>query len=119
MNPKKLTLTYVVTYLAIGGLGLAFFPQQILKLFLSNGDYSEVMPRMVGMFMLVLSYLIYRILRFEDWKYYPATLVARSGIVVFLIWMYFQSRDPFFLVVNGIVLLGLLPSMFVYFRDKK
>ena len=87
MHPKKLTLSYVTTYLAIGGLGLSFFPQQMLQLFLSNGEYGEVMPRMVGMFMLVLSYLIYRMVRFEDWKYYPATIVARSGIVIFLLWM--------------------------------
>jgi len=42
MNGKKLTFTYLVTYLAIGGLGFALFPAETLKLFFSNGDFVDI-----------------------------------------------------------------------------
>ena len=59
MKAQKITLAYLVTYLAIGGLGFTLFPNQVLQLFLSNGDYGDIMPRMVGMFMCALSFLIF------------------------------------------------------------
>ncbi len=116
MKAKKLTLTYLTTYLFIGGVGFAFFPAQILKLFLSTGEYGDIMPRVVGMFMCVLGFLIYRILKFEDWKYYVLTIYARSAIVAFLLWIYFISRDPMWLLLEGIVLIGLIPSVIVHFK---
>ncbi len=115
MKARKLTLTYLTTYLAIGGIGFALFPYQTLKLFFSNGDYGDIMPRVAGMFMCALSFLIFRILRNKDWKYYTATIYVRSVIVPFLFWMYYKSNDPMLLVVNSIVLVGLIPSMIVHF----
>ncbi len=119
MKAKKITLTYLTTYLAIGGIGFALFPDQILKLFFSNGNYGDIMPRMVGMFMCALGFLIFRILKNEDWKYYSATIYVRSSIVLFLFWLYYKSDDPMLLVVNGIVLLGLIPSIFIHFGNKE
>ena len=119
MKAKKLTLTYVVIYLAIGGLGFMFFPKQVLKLFLSNGDYGDIMPRMVGMFMCALSFLIFRIVKNEDWHYYLSTIYVRTGIVITMGWLYFKSQDPMFLVVTGIVLVGLIPSIFIHLKNKK
>ena len=77
------------------------------------------MPRMVGMFMCALGFLIYRILKNKDWKYYSATIYVRSGIVLFLFWLYYVSRDPMLIVVNGIVLIGLIPSIVVHFGNKE
>ncbi len=119
MKSKKLTLAYLSTYLAVGGIGLAFFPAQTLKLFFSNGDYGNIMPRIVGMFMGALSFLIYRIIKNEDWKYYTATIYVRSIIVLFLFWLFYLSNDPLFLVLNGIVLIGLLPSILIQFKSKE
>ncbi len=113
---KKLTLWYLVTYLAVGGLGLAFMPGMALELFLSTGDYGDVMPRLVGMFMLVLSGLIAAITVNQDFKYYPVTLVARSFIVVFMGVLYSRTDDPLFLVLIGIVLVGLIPGFIVQIR---
>ena len=114
MKVKKLALTYLTTYLAIGGIGFAFFPSETLRLFFSSGDYGDIMPRLAGMFMCAWSFLIFRILNNEDWKYFSATIYVRSAIVLFLFWMYFKSNDPMFLAVNVIVLLGLLPSIVVH-----
>lgn len=116
MIARKLTLIYLTTYLAIGGIGLAFFPLQILKLFFSNGDYGDIMPRLVGMFMGALSYIIFRIVRNEDWQYYSVTIYVRSIIVLFLFWLHYKSQDPLFLVLNGIVLIGLVPSIVIHLK---
>ena len=115
MNSKKVSLTYVALYLSIGGLGFVVHPEFILKVFFSTGDYGTIMPRLVGMFMLALGFLVYRIVSHNDWKYYLATIQLRSLIVVFLLWLFFLSGDLMFLVVNGIVLVGLLPSIWIHF----
>ena len=52
MGKTRLSLFYLAGYLSIGGFCLLVFPQTAVGLLLSNGDYSNVMLRMVGVFML-------------------------------------------------------------------
>ncbi len=118
MKAKKITLTYLVTYLAIGGVGFTLFPNQVLDLFLSNGDYGDIMPRMTGMFMCALSFLIFRIIRNEDWHYYAATIYVRSTLVLILSWLFYKSSDPMLLIVMGIVLIGLIPSIVIHLKSR-
>lgn len=115
---KKVTLTYLASYLFIGGIGFGFIPEMALKLFMSTGSYGEVMPRMVGMFMIVLGFLILLFIKNNDYKYYLPTIIARSFIVIFLGVLYWKSNDPLFIIVNIIVLIGLLPSILVFLKDK-
>ncbi len=115
---KKITLTYLATYLYIGGIGFGFVPELALKIFMSTGNYGLIMPRMVGMFMIVLAFLITLFIRNQDYKYYLPTILARTFIVLFLAVLYLRSYDPLFLIVNGIVLVGLIPSYFAYFMGK-
>lgn len=115
---KRLTLIYLTGYLAVGGVGLLFAPDLTLSLLLSNGEYGDVMPRVVGMFMLALSALIGSFVRREDYSYYLTTIIARSFIVVTLTVLYLRSNDPLFLVLDAIVLLGLLPAMYVQFKGQ-
>ena len=118
MNLKRLTLTYVVIYLMMGGLGLAAVPDLFLKLFQSNQDYGDIMPRVVAMFMIALSGLIAAMLYFKDFKYYGFSIVVRTFIVLFLFFLYFLNNDPFFIVINIIVLIGLIPSYIIFMKDK-
>lgn len=111
---KRLTLIYLTGYLAVGGLGFLLVPDLALTLLLSNGEYGDVMPRVVGMFMLVLSGLIGSFVRRGDYSYYLTTIVARSFIVVTLSVLYVRTGDPLFLVLDAIVLVGLLPSIWVH-----
>ena len=117
MKAKKITLTYLVTYLAIGGLGFTLFPKQVLALFLSTGEYGDIMPRMTGMFMCALSFLLFKIMRNGDWHYYSATIYVRSVIVLILVWLFFKSNDPMLLILTGIVLLGLIPSIVIHLKN--
>ena len=109
---KRLTFTYLSGYLALGGLGLLVAPDLTLRLLLSNGEYGTVMPRVVGLFMLVLSGLVFQFLSRGDYRYYAYTVFARSFIVLVFIAMYAGTRDPLFVVLNVIVLIGLLPSIY-------
>lgn len=117
MFKKKITLIYLASYLSAGGLGFGFAPELTLKLFMSNGDYGVIMPRMVGMFMIVLGFMITLFIKNQDYKYYLPTIIARSFIVLFLCYLYFQTHDPLFAIVNVIVLIGLIPSVYVYLRS--
>ncbi len=115
---KRISLAYVASYLLVGGAGFAFAPALTLRLFLSDGEYGDVMPRVVGMFMLALGGFVAEFVRRGDLTYYPFTVYARSLIVVFLAFLYLRSRDPLFLLVLGIVLLGLVPSIWVLARER-
>lgn len=115
---KKMSLVYVASYLVVGGFGFAFAPAPTLRLFFSNGEYGDIMPRVVGMFMLALGGFVAEFVRRGDLTYYRFTVLVRSLIVVFPVFIYMRSRDPLFLVVLSIVLLGLLPSIGVLARER-
>ena len=116
---KKYTLMYLASYLLVGGVGFAFAPDIALRMFMSSGSYGDIMPKMVGMFMIVLGFLIALIVKREDYYYYLPTIIARTFIVLFMGTLYIRTRDPLFLIINIIVLVGLIPSYFVYFRESK
>jgi hypothetical protein len=51
---QRLTFIYLATYLLVGGFGLLVMPELTLRLLLSSGSYGDVMPRLVGLFMIAL-----------------------------------------------------------------
>jgi hypothetical protein len=116
---QRLTLIYLATYLLIGGGSLLVVPDLALRLLLSNGAYGDIMPRLFGLFMFVLGGIIYQFVRARDYRYYFYTIVARSFIVVVMTALYFKARDPLFLVLDAIVLIGLLPSIYVAARSPR
>ena len=116
---QRLTLSYLAGYLLVGGLGFLVAPDVALRLFLSNGAYGDIMPRVVGLFMLVLGGFILQFVRARDYRYYLYAVVARSFIVLVLTALYFQARDPLFLVLDAIVLIGLLPSIYVVVQSAR
>lgn len=119
MKLKKLLLTYLASYLSLGGLGLLAAPELALKLLLSNGRYGDVMPRLAGMFMLLLGGMIWQFVRREDFSYFAYSLLARTFAVVAVVGMYFYSRDLLFITFTVIVLIGLLPSYYSLWRDSR
>ncbi len=116
---QRLTLSYLAGYLLAGGLGFLVAPDVALRLLLSNGAYGDIMPRVVGMFMLALGGFILQFVRARDYRYYVYAVVARSFIVLVLTALYFQARDPLFLVLDAIVLIGLLPSIYVVVQSAR
>jgi uncharacterized protein YjeT (DUF2065 family) len=110
---QRLTLIYLASYLLVGGLGFLVAPELTLRLLLSSGRYGDVMPRLVGVFMLALGGVILQFVRARDYRYYRYAILARVFIVAAQTALYFAARDPLFLVLDVIVLVGLLPSIYV------
>ena len=119
MKLKKIAWIYLISYLAIGGVGFAFFPAETQQLFLSNVDYGDIMPRLVGAFMCLLSFLIFHMYKNRDWKYYPITIMARIPVVLFIFYLYYISCNPMFLMINGIVIVGLVMTITGYYLGRK
>src|SRR5262245_18334132 len=110
---QRLTFVYLASYLLVGGLGFLVVPQLTLHLLLANGSYGDVMPRLVGTFMIALGGVTLQFVCAHDYRYYRYSIVARIFIVVALTVLYFKARDRLFLVLDAIVLVGLLPSIYV------
>ena len=110
---QRLTFIYLASYLLVGGLGLLVVPELTLRLLLSNGSYGDVMPRLVGVFMLALGGVVLQFVRARDYRYYRYAIIARIFIVVALTALYVKAGDPLFLVLDAIVLVGLLPSIYI------
>ena len=110
---KRLTFIYLTSYLIGGGLGFLFAPQLTLHLLQSNGSYDDIMPRLVGIFMIALGGVIFQFVHHRDYRYYRYAIFARIFIVIAMTALYFKSRDPLFLVLDAIVLVGLLPSIYI------
>ena len=118
MDLRRATLAYVVAYLTVGGSGFLLAPELTLDLFQSNGDYSTEGFRVAGGFMLGLGALVGAILAYQDWKYYPVSIVVRIGFVVFLTAMLVATRDPLFGIIDVIVLIGLVPSLWFVYKER-
>jgi hypothetical protein len=119
MHRTRLSLFYLASYLTFAGLALLLVPTFALKLLLSNGDYGEVFPRLAGMLLLGLAVLVTQIIRHRLEVLYPTTLVVRLFFLVVLSYLFLSSSDPFFLVVFGIVLLGVVFTGYSYLTERR
>ncbi len=118
MNRTRLSLYYLAGYLTFAGLALLLVPTFALQLLLSNGDYGEVFPRVAGMLLLGLAILVTQIIRHRVEVLYPTTLVVRLFFLVVFAYLYLSSNDPFFLVVFGIVALGVVLTGYSYLTER-
>ncbi|MGH2621768.1 MAG: hypothetical protein ACRDHG_14535 [Anaerolineales bacterium] len=119
MKRTHLSLYYLVGYLIPAGIGLIAAPQIVLRLLLSNGDYGDVMPRLLGVVLLALGIIVLQILRLQAEALYPTTLIARSVILVCLVGIYIYARDPLFISLLGIVGLGFVLTGASYLMDRR
>ena len=119
MNRTRLSLFYLAGYLTFAGLALLLVPSFALKLLLSNGDYGGVFPRLAGMVLLGLAILVTQIIRHRVEVLYPTTLVVRLFFLVVLAYLFLSSSDPFFLVVFGIVLMGVVLTGYSYLSERR
>lgn len=119
MNKTRLSLFYLGTYLVLIGLGLLFVPAGTLKLLLSNRDYGDIFPRIAGMLMSGLGLSIFGMIRTRSSELYPATLFMRVYFIACFVAFYAMTRDPLFLVLIGIVGLGLILTLSSYLLDRE
>jgi len=119
MSWTRLSLFYLSSYLFFIGVGLLFVPHGTLKILQSNADYGDVFPRVSGMLMSGLGLAVFGMIRARYSELYPATLLIRAYFIVCIIAFYATTRDPLFLVLVGIVGLGLVLTLGSYLLDRK
>ena len=114
----RLSLFYLGSYLFAIGLGLLLAPQGTLQLLQSNGDYGDVFPRVAGMLMSGLGLSIFGMIRARSHELYPATLFIRMYFIACIVAFYAMTRDPLFLVLGAIVVVGLFLTLASYVYDR-
>jgi len=112
-------LFYVAGYLFPAGAGLLFAPRLTLKLLLSNTDYGEILPRVVGMFLLGLFIIVTQVIRLRAEAFYPITLIVRVFFCICVTAFYYMSRDPLFLTMLGIIGFGVVLTASCYAAERK
>jgi len=112
------SLYYLIGYLIPSGLALIAAPQLALEMLMSNGDYGDVLPRLLGVLLLALGIFVLQIVRLQVTVLYTTTLIVRSAILVCLAGLYFHAGDPLFLVLLGVVGMGFMLTGASYLLDR-
>lgn len=118
MKLTRLSLIYLTSYLSIGGILFLADPSLGLKLFLSTGSYDSITLRLLGVFLVSLAMVVAGIYYYKTENLYPVTLLVRVFIFTSLIFFYSHTHDPLFLVLMGIVGLGMLLTGVSYFKER-
>jgi uncharacterized protein YjeT (DUF2065 family) len=119
MKRTHLSFYYLIGYLIPSGLAFLFAPQIALKLLFSNGDYGDVLPRLVGMFLLALGVLVFQIVRYQLEVLYTTILAVRGGMLVILVGLFLYSHDPFFISLLVVVGFGFILTSVCYGLDRQ
>ena len=119
MTKTRLSLFYLASYLMLGGVGLLVVPHWTLKVLQSNRDYGDIFPRLAGMLMSGLGLSIFGMIRARSTEQYSATFFIRAYFIVCLVTFYTMTRDPLFVVLVGIVGLGLVLTFTSYLLDRR
>lgn len=119
MRRTRLSLLYLAGYLLLTGLLLLVAPQATLQLMLSTGDYGSVFPRVAGLLLLGIGLIIVQIIRLRAEMLYLTTLMVRSVFLIGFLGLYLSTRDPLFLVILGVVGLGVTLTGTSYWLDRR
>jgi uncharacterized protein YjeT (DUF2065 family) len=119
MLRTRLSFFYLAAYLLGAGVALAFAPSLALKLLFSNGNYGDVMPRLLGVILLALGVIIVQIIRHRVEALYLTTLGVRVIIVVGLVALFIDSKDPLFISLTVVVGIGMILTGTSYLIDRR
>jgi len=119
MKKTHLSLYYLIGYLIPSGLAFLLVPQLALKLLFSNGDYGDVLPRLVGMFLLALGALVFQIVRYQLEVLYTTIIAVRGGMLIILLGLFLYSHDPFFISLMVVVGFGFVLTSVCYWLDRQ
>lgn len=119
MHRTHLSLYYLIAYLFGAGLTLITVPGLALKLLFSNGNYGDVLPRLLGVVVLALGILVLQIVRHHVEVLYGTTLIVRAVLLTVVISLYFYSRDPFFISLTVIIGFGVLLTGVSFWLDRQ
>jgi len=118
MNRTRLSLFYLAGYLLPTGLGLLFAPQLFMKLLLSNQRYSDAFPQFSGILLIGLGIVVMTVIRYGNPIFYRMTLIVRIVLWTGILGIWLRSRDPFFIVVLGVLGFGILLTGSCYLAER-
>jgi len=118
MNRTRLSLFYLAGYLLPTGIGLYFAPQFFMKLLLSNQHYSDAFPQFAGILLVGLGILVVHVILYGSPVWYRGTLIVRLVLWIGIFGIWLKARDPFFLVVLGVLGFGILLTGSFYILDR-
>ena len=118
MRKTWLSLHYLVGYLSVGGLAFLATPQTAATLFQSNGTFSDLMLRLLGLMMVGLAIFVGQIIRRRATEFYRTTLLVRVCFLVGFAAFYVVYEDPMLLVLLAIVGLGFVLTLSSYLLDR-
>jgi len=119
MRRTNLSLYYLAGYLIPAGALLLLVPDFATKLLLSNRSYDDAPFRLAGILLIGLGILVIQIIRHRLEVLYPTTVVVRLLISATLIGPFLETRDPFFLVVLTVVVIGIVLTATSYVLDRR
>lgn len=118
MARTRRSLYYLVTYLLLTGLGLMTAPGAVLRFLFASRAYDDVMPRFAGILMVAIALIVSQIIRFRVEPLYPATVIIRLVIWLYVLWLYFHSGEQFFLAVLAVLGLGIVLTGVSYLTER-
>jgi len=108
---------YITAYTLFFGAPLLTWPNQVLP-FLGFPETNEPWIRMVGMFMLAISYISLIIYLKKLTGLIIHTIVIRTGFIAVLITLAIYGYSPVFYLLAGIVAIGVIGSSVSYFLER-
>ena len=115
----KFGFYYLASYLFLTGWAFLLIPTEFQKLLFGNPIYDAVPMQIAGMFAVLLSIVVFQIARKGLFELYTTTLFARSFAVLVLICLYAQTHNPLFVCMLGVVLVGILITLYGHFKIKR
>ena len=119
MQRTHLSLYYLFSYLIVAGIALVVAPQFALRLLFSNGNYGDVMPRLLGVVLFALGIFVLQLVRHRVEVLYPTTLAVRAVILAVLLGLYLSSGDLLFIALLVIVGFGFVLTGVSYWLDRQ
>ena len=116
MKLIKFSFYYIAAYLGLAGVTFLFIPTQFQKLLFANQIYDPVPMHLAGMFALLLSIVVFQLARKQLFELYTTTLFARAVALVIIVVLFIQTRNPFFLSMLAIVLVGVIATIIGHFQ---
>jgi uncharacterized protein YjeT (DUF2065 family) len=104
---SRFSLFYLATYLIVTGVGFLLLPKWSLRVLFARGEYSEPFVQFVGAFMIALGTVVSQIVRFRLEVLYRITVFIRLFFLVVIAWLYKSTDDRLFLIIFGVVALGV------------
>lgn len=104
----RLSLFYLAGYLLPAGILLMAAPGVALDLLFAERAYEPTFMRLTGLLLFVVGVLVVQFIRHRVEALYPTTVVLRVLIVGVLFATYIDTGDRLFLILTGVVALGVV-----------